>query len=201
MRGELVRSIFRGASVLATYALAAVAAATVHLRIIAWDGEDNIVPVRDAVVAFEKAHPDIQVTLQAVVANYQEKLLAEVAAGTAPDVVHMDPPSFQKFARRGAILPLNQFFKETPGFDLRAYYKNLVDASTMDGLLYILPRDIAPIVPVFYNKKIFDEEGIPYPDGRWTWDFVERPELREHDFLWVVHKLSKVGANGRPIRW
>src|SRR5450631_1131851 len=97
---------------------AATASATVHLRIIAWDGEDNIVPVRDAVLAFERAYPNIQVTLQAVVNHYQEKLLAEVAAGTAPDVVHMDPPSFQKFARRGAILPLNQFFHETPGFDL-----------------------------------------------------------------------------------
>ena len=205
MRGDFVRSVIRGAlrgaSLLVAWGLVAAASATIHLRIIAWDGEDNIVPVRDAVRAFEKAHPDIQVTLQAVVKNYQEKLLAEVAAGTAPDVVHMDPPNFQKFARRGAILPLNQFFKETPGFDLKSYYKNLVDASSMDGLLYILPRDIAPIVPVFYNKKIFDEEGIPYPDGKWTWDFVERPELREHDFLWMMDKLTKRDATGKVIRW
>ncbi|MHB8636127.1 MAG: extracellular solute-binding protein [Fimbriimonadaceae bacterium] len=205
MREEFVRSVsrgvLRGALVLAACCSAAAATAVVHLRMICWDGEDNIVPVRDAVQAFERAHPDIHVTLEAVVANYQEKLLAEVAAGTAPDVVHMDPPSFQKFAQRGALLPLNQFFRETPGFDLKAYYKNLVDASTMNGLLYILPRDIAPIVPIFYNKKIFDEEHIPYPDGKWTWDFVERPELREHDFLWMMHHLTKKDAAGKVIRW
>ena len=168
---------------------------------IVWDGEDNIVPVREAVVAFEKAHPDIQVTLQAVVQDYQQKLLAEVAAGTAPDVVHMDPPSFQGLARRGALLPLNQFFRETPGFDLSVYYQNLTKASSIDGTVYILPRDIAPIVPVFYNKKIFDEEGVPYPDGKWTWDFVERPELHDHDFLWMMHRMTKRDASGKVVRW
>ncbi|HLK13244.1 MAG TPA: extracellular solute-binding protein, partial [Fimbriimonadaceae bacterium] len=120
---------------------------------------------------------------------------------TAPDVVHMDPGGFQKFAERGAMLPLNDFIRQTPGFDLSQYYKVLVDASTLDGKLYILPRDIAPIVPIFYNKRIFDEAGIPYPDGKWTWDFHERPELREHDFLWVVHKLTKFGSDGKPVRW
>ncbi len=191
----------RGAAVCAAMLGALSAQATVHLRMIVWDGEDNIVPVREAVVAFEKAHPDIQVTLQAVVQDYQQKLLAEVAAGTAPDVVHMDPPSFQGLARRGALLPLDPFIKQTPGFDLGAYYQVLVKASSIDGVLYILPRDMAPIVPVFYNKKIFDEEGVPYPDGKWTWDFHERPELREHDFIWMMHRLTKRNPAGKVVRW
>ncbi len=205
MAEKLVRSIFQGAlrafAVCAIGALAALSPATVHLRMIVWDGEDNIVPVREAVQLFEKAHPDIQVTLQAVVQDYQQKLLAEVAAGTAPDVVHMDPPSFQGLARRGALLKLNQFFEDTPGFDLNAYYPVLLKASSIDGFVYILPRDIAPIVPVFYNKKIFDEEGIPYPDGKWTWDFQERPELKEHDFIWMMHRMTKRNAKGKVVRW
>lgn len=187
--------------VLSCAVLSVLAAASVHLRMIVWDGDENIRPVRVAVEAFERAHPDIDVDLQSVVRDYQQKLLAEVAAGTAPDVVHMDPGNFQALAERGALLPLNQFFKESPGFDLSQYYKVLVDASTLNGQLYILPRDIAPIVPVFYNKKIFDEAGIPYPDGKWTWDFQERPWLREHDFLWVVHQLTKFDSSGRTVRW
>jgi multiple sugar transport system permease protein len=173
----------------------------VHLRMICWDGEDNIKPVRLAVEQFELAHPNIKVDLQSVVQNYQDKLLAEVAAGTAPDVVHMDPSNFRKFSDRGALLPLNQFFKLSPGFDLSKYYKILVDASSAHGQLYILPRDIAPMMVVYYNKKIFDEEGLPYPDGKWTWDFHERPELKEHDFLWMLHRLTKFGPDGKPTRW
>lgn len=195
----LLRQFWR--FVLCASMLTSIARANVHLRIICWDGEENIVSVRKAVVQFEQAHPGITVDLQAVVQDYQQRLLAQVAAGTAPDVVHMDPGNFQKFARRNAILPLNQFFKDTPSFDLSAYYKNIVDASSWNGQLYVLPRDIAPIMAVFYNKRLFDEARIPYPDGNWTWDFHERPELREHDFLWVARRLTKHDKSGKVVQW
>ncbi|MFX8907071.1 extracellular solute-binding protein, partial [Acinetobacter baumannii] len=84
--------------------------------------------------------------------SYQEKLLAEVAAGIAPDVVHMDPGNIEKFAIRGALLPLDDFIKKS-NYDIGIFYKNLVDAHRFGGKLYVLPRDIAPITVVYYNKR------------------------------------------------
>lgn len=187
--------------------------APVEIRYVVWDGDEAMVAIRRAVKAFEKQYPNIHVKLETVTANYQEKLLAQVAANVAPDVAMMDPGNFQKFAKRGALLPLNPFYKEIPGFDINAYYPEIVKPHSYKGTLYVLPRDIAPITIVYYNKDLFRQAGIPFPkntvgkDGRWdpkanwTWDFHERPELKEKDFIWVMHHLTKFDQNGKVLQW
>lgn len=172
---------------------------TIHLTIRCWDGDDNIPPIYAAARRFEKAHPGIEVKVETITSDYQQKLLANVAAGIAPDVVHMDPGNIEKFAIRHALLPLDNFIAKSH-FDIGAFYKNLVDAHVYGGKLYVLPRDIAPISPIYYNKQLFREAHIPYPDGKWTWDFKERPELKEHDFLWVIHRLTKMDGK-KAVRW
>jgi len=174
-------------------------AQTVYLRFRCWDGDDNMPAIFGAAKTFEAAHPNIKVKVETVTSDYQQKLLANVAAGIAPDVVMMDPGNIEKFAVRNALLPLDDYIAQTH-FDIGAYYANLVEAHRHGGKLYVLPRDIAPISPIYYNKRLFREAGIPYPDGKWTWDFKERPELREHDFLWVLHHLTKT-VNGRAVQW
>jgi multiple sugar transport system permease protein len=185
----------------ATAALAAFASADVNLRFVVWDGDVATQVLREEIGRFEKAHPGIHVKFETVTTNYQEKLLAQVAAHVAPDVAMMDPANFQRFASRGALLELNPLFRYTPGFDLSEYYKNLVDAHSLKGKLYVLPRDIAPCAIVYYNKKLFREAGIPYPDGTWTYDFKERPELKDKDFLWVMHRLTMQKGKELPERW
>jgi len=180
------------------------------LRFVVWDGDEGQRVLRPVVKEFERLHPWIRVKFEgAPYSNYHQKLLAQYAAGVAPDVVMMDPGNFQRMARRGAMLELNQFYK-SPGFPtgpdgkritINDYYKEIVDAHSYKGRLYVLPRDIAPISNVYYNKRLFDEAGIPYPDGTWTWDFKVRPELREKDFLWVVQQLTKFGKSGKPTQW
>lgn len=39
----------------------------------------------------------------------------------------------------------------------------------VDGKQYAIPKDFDTI-GVWYNKKIFDEAGVPYPTDDWTWD-------------------------------
>jgi multiple sugar transport system permease protein len=160
---------------------------------VVWDGDAALTAIRKAVTSFEKQYPNVHVKLESSPQSYQEKLLTQYAAGVAPDVAMMDPPNFQRFARRHAILPLNPFFAETPDFHLDDYYKPIVDAHSYQGTLYVLPRDIAPIGLIYYNKKLFQEAGIPPPDGSWTWDFGPRPALREKDFIWVMQQLTKPG--------
>lgn len=181
-----------------------------ELRFVVWDGDEGQRVLRPVVREFEKLHPWIRVKFEgAPYSNYHQKLLAQYAAGVAPDVVMMDPANFQRMAKRGAMLELNQFYN-SPGFPKNAdgteigiddYYKEIVDAHSYKGKLYVLPRDIAPVANIYYNKRLFDEAGIPYPDGTWTWDFKVRPELKEKDFLWVVQQLSKKNAQGRPTQW
>lgn len=181
-----------GLSLLAV-AVSAMAAPQVTLRFAVWDGDESLKVIRKILQDFEKENPDIHVKLENIpdYTNYHQKMLTMYAANTAPDVAMMDMGHFQALANRGALVALNDLIAKTPGFDIKSYYEPIVQAHTLNGKLYVLPRDIAPEGLIYYNKKLFKEAGIPYPDGTWTWDFKERPELKEKDFLWVMHQLTK----------
>jgi multiple sugar transport system permease protein len=174
----------------------------VTLRFTVWDGDESLKVLRSVIGDFERENPGIKVKLETIpdYNTYHQKMLTQYAAGLAPDVAMMDMGHFQALARRNALLPLNSFFAKTPGFDINAYYKPIVDAHSYKGTCYVLPRDIAPMGLIYYNKKAFDDANIPYPDGTWTWDFKERPELKEKDFLWVCRQLTKKNPDGSK-RW
>ncbi|MES1147144.1 MAG: extracellular solute-binding protein [bacterium] len=176
--------------------------ANVHLRMVVWDGDESLAVLRSAIKTFEKAHPGVTVALEHVdYNNYFQKLLAQYAGDTAPDVAMLDPGNFQRYAKRGALLDLNRFYGSSPDFHIDEYYKPIVDAHSLDGKLYVLPRDIAPMGLVYYNKRLFDEAKIPYPDGSWTWSWQPRPELGDKDFLTVLKKLVKHDQNGKTTQW
>lgn len=184
-------------------AIAGAAPPKVHLRFTVWDGDESLKIIRKALAIFAEQNKDIDVKLENFgdYTLYHQKMLTQYAANVAPDVAMMDMGNFQRLAKRGALLPLNEYCKTTPGFDIKAYYEPIVKAHSWNGNLYVLPRDIAPEGILYYNKKAFDEAGIPYPDGTWTWDFKERPELKDKDFLWVCRKLTKHGKTLQDSRW
>lgn len=47
-------------------------------------------------------------------------------------------------------------------------HPSLVDAATVDGSLYCLPKE-AHTLGLYYNRALFDDAGIAYPDDAWTW--------------------------------
>ncbi|HWD37482.1 MAG TPA: extracellular solute-binding protein [Fimbriimonas sp.] len=186
------------AVLLASLVAAVCVAQPITLRFTVWDGDVSLKVIQGILTQFEKENPDIHVKLEPIPDYnvYHQKMITLYAAHAAPDVAMMDPGHFQGLAKRGAFLPLNPLFNNDPKF-LGQYYKPLTDAMTYKGQLYVLPRDIAPEGIIYYNKKLFDEAHIPYPDGSWTWDWKERPELKEKDFLWVMHQLTKKRADGK----
>jgi ABC-type sugar transport system permease subunit/ABC-type glycerol-3-phosphate transport system substrate-binding protein len=175
----------------------------ITLRFTCHEGNEALKVLSNLAKQFEASHPGIRIKLEnnADYGSYGQKLLAEFAADDAPDVAALGNEDFVQFARRDALLPLDDFVAQTPGFDLSAYYPQIVKAQRYRGKLYVLPRDIAPKGILYYNKRLFDEARIPYPDGSWTWDYQARPELKEKDFLWVMQRLTKFGPNGKPTQW
>jgi multiple sugar transport system permease protein len=85
--------------------------------------------------------------------------------------------------------------------DLRAYYPNVVRYYSYEGKLWVLPRAISSSGLVYYNKRLFREAGLPYPDGTWTWDFQPRPELGAHDFFTCVKRLTKTELGGKTTQF
>lgn len=122
--------------------------------------------------------------------NYNEKLVAQLSAGQAPDVVWIDVTLFPDLNHHGVFRPLNSFL-EKDTLKLKDYYPDVVRRFTKEGKVYAIPQDTAPIACLYYDKAAFKEAGIKVPKGDWSWA----------EFLSASKKLVKKNAKGEVQRW
>jgi multiple sugar transport system substrate-binding protein len=115
-------------------------------------------------------------------AGYQDVLISEIEAGTAPDVFWIPGTDIARFAKAGLILNLADLAAADPDFDINDFYPGPMEfltTSIEEGVpaLWGLPRDVSAFA-LYYNADLFDEAGLPYPGGEdWTWDrFFEAVE-------------------------
>ncbi|MFC3745575.1 ABC transporter substrate-binding protein [Paenibacillus sp. GCM10012306] len=119
---------------------------------------------------FNAAHPDIEVKFEPVPGDgYATKLTTSLASGTAADVFLIGEGDFYSYVDKGVVEPLDDYIAKDSSFDLAMYQKDLIDMERINDKLYYLPKDFNPLA-LWYNKRIFDEAGVPYPSEDWTWD-------------------------------
>ncbi len=139
-----------------------------------WDQArvDNVaLPV---IEEFEAANPNIKVEFENIGSSdeYYQKLQTSVAGGVAPDVFYPATHVAYSFGSKGAITPVDELAASS-GVDLAQFDQGILELYQIDGQQMCLPIDTAALV-VFYNKEIFDELGVDYPEPGWTWDdFLE----------------------------
>ena len=49
------------------------------------------------------------------------------------------------------------------------FIQDIVELYQYDGKTYAIPKDYDTI-GLWYNKALFDEAGVSYPDESWTWE-------------------------------
>lgn len=140
----------------------------VTLRYAMWDV--NQLPAMEEIAGeFMESHPNINVVVESVPFDqYWTKLETSATGGSAPDLFWMNVIYFLEYSRNGIIMPLDDSV-EKDDFNLDHYPQQLVDMYIDEEKLYALPKDL-DTVGLWYNKKIFDEAGIEYPDDSWDWD-------------------------------
>jgi multiple sugar transport system substrate-binding protein len=154
-------------------------------------GDPAEIKAQQAIVdAFHAANPNITVKVDvAEWEAYWDKLQTGIAGGNAPDVFAMDGPLFPDYQSRDVLLDLKPYI-DRDGYDLGQLADQAVaDFTTPDGQ-FGLPRDLN-VVALYFNKKMFDAAGIPYPDETWDW-----AKLVE-----VAKKLTIRGADGKTSQW
>jgi len=133
-----------------------------------WGDPQEIKNQQAIVDAFHATTPKI--TVKVTVSDwepYWDKLQTSIAGGDAPDVFAMDGPLFPDYQTRDVLLDLKPFI-DRDGYDLGQLADQAVaDFKTPDGQFGV-PRDLN-VVALYYNKKMFDTAGIPYPDDTWDW--------------------------------
>ncbi len=160
---------------------------TVVLRVANWGGAEEVKSEQAIADEFARRHPGVVVRVESIPAsNYKEKILAAIAAGSPPDVFLLDSVIMPTFINRGLLLDLMPFAKAR-GIDLSMYFPNVLKIGMRDSALYAFPKDSNPIA-MYYNRRLFDAAGVPYPRRAWTWD----------DYLELAKKLTKdLDGDGR----
>jgi multiple sugar transport system substrate-binding protein len=146
-----------------------VTGAAVDITFMMWGAPEELEVWQAVVDDFEKANPAIHVQVDVSDwDSYWTKLNTLVAGGTPPDIFAMDAPYYLDWQSRGALLNLQPYIDKTPGF-LESFFPQTLTAYKVAEGYFGLPRDFQTIV-VFFNKEMFDEADIPYPDPDWTYD-------------------------------
>jgi len=164
----------------------------VVLRFSTWESAGEGMNVLQKIIdRFEAKYPHIKVKVEQVPGGgYSGKILTQIAGGQAPDVINI---AFQTgdlpvYVEKGALLNLEALAKADPKFNKKDYFPNTIRAASYKGELYALPKDGNPYI-LYYNKNLFDQAGIAYPDKNWTWD----------DLLKASRKLTRYDKKGRVI--
>jgi multiple sugar transport system substrate-binding protein len=130
---------------------------------------DHLEDLDAIVTAFEAENPGVQVEVQtAAYADYFTSLQTQVAGGTAPDTFELNYENFVTYARSGALLDLSAYLGDG-GIDPARYYPLALEGFTDGGVQYGLPATFSDVV-LIYNKTLFDEAGLEYPNADWTWE-------------------------------
>jgi putative chitobiose transport system substrate-binding protein len=112
------------------------------------------------IAQFEKANPGIKIRWVDVPwADMQSKILTAVSAGTAPDVVNLNPDFAAQLAGRNAWLDLDS--RLSPA-DKQAYLPNIWKANMLNDKSFGLPWYLSTSVTI-YNKNLLQKAGISKP--------------------------------------
>ena len=145
-----------------------------------WDSgqEPGIRKIADK---FEEKNPDIKINIQVVDwDNYWTMLEAGATGGSLPDTFWMHSNEIYRYGSNEMLLPLDDYLAKSKEAKLENFPDGLNEIYNIKGKQYAVPKDFDTI-GLWYNKKMFDEAGIPYPDDTWDWN-----KLKE-----VAKKLTK----------
>ena len=121
--------------------------------------EDNLQAIVDA---FEAENPNITVEVTTLpYGDYGTALQTDLAAGTESDVFDIEYSNYAQYQANGVLAPIEV---ANPG----AYKASLLEAYATDGVQYALPSSFSDVV-LYFNKELFDANGLDYPTQDWTW--------------------------------
>ena len=101
--------------------------------------------------------------------SYWQLLEASASGGDMPDVFWMHSNNSQMYMKNDMLLKLDDYIEASDVIDIENYMPEVTELYTWDGSYYAIPKDYDTIA-LWYNKTMFDEAGLAYPDNTWTWD-------------------------------
>ncbi|MEF2276825.1 extracellular solute-binding protein [Deinococcus sp. YIM 134068] len=142
--------------------LASSAAAQTTIKINGYAGQDNTI-YPEMINRFVRPQvPGVTVSYQALQGDYNQGLTTLLASGSAGDLFYLPAETLDTYIATGKVLPLTGQVSTAP------FLRNLNTTFTRNGKVYAIAKDFNTL-SVIYNKDLFDEAKVPYPNNNDTW--------------------------------
>lgn len=158
----------------------------VDLKMVIWGAPKHVEMYQNLLNSYKKDHTNVNIdVVTAPYGEFTEKVTSMIASGNPPDVTWWSEDSLTYFADKGYFMALDEAMEKWGSeWDKDDFYPSTLAAGQWKGKQYAIPFS-TPAGVLYYNKKLFDEAGLEYPNENWTWD----------DFDKAVRKLTKGEGN------
>ncbi len=135
-----------------------------------WGDESEQAVYKATIERFKAVCPTVTVNYTPIPSDFQTKLKAQMAGGTAPDVFYVDDQLMTAFAPTEQIMALDDFMAQAK-VTRDDFIPALMTIFTQNGKTYALPKDWGTLGLV-YLPEVFKELGLEEPTDQWTWEDV-----------------------------
>ena len=144
---------------------AAATGEVVEINYYEWD-----LPNEEFIAEFNAANPDIKVIANSIPANAERSTKLDILALSGGDMDIMPIADGDQFARfeSGMLASLDDYIK-ADSLDMEASFGDYAAWGLHEDQYYGIPFR-ATMTGIYYNKDMFDEAGVAYPEDDWTWE-------------------------------
>jgi len=175
-----------------------------RIRLGVWADVQDAVVYQNLINVFHGKQTKYMVVAEQYPGGYYEKIQANFAAGDPADVIYYQGWMWQPYAEDKVIIPLDEYIQKTNLSSKFPQTENYKNTTQWHGSTYMTPTDTGSLV-VYYNKDLFDKQGVPYPKKGWTWeefqDTVKKLSFKDGDtqYYGFAQAGGWNGAYGRCI--
>ena len=101
--------------------------------------------------------------------NYWTLLSAGAQGGQLPDVFWMHSNESQRYMSNDLLLDVTDRISQSSLIEIGNYPEDIWSLYTYNKQYYAVPKDVDTIA-LWYNRTLFDQAQVAYPDENWTWD-------------------------------
>ena len=179
---------------------------TIRLRVSVWGDVPDLASYLDITESFNAKFPNVVAAPEQYPGWYYDKVIANFAAGIPADLTYVQCWAWQRWVDADLFYSLDDYIAadgvEYLWPDLQFFKNN----SEWRGHTYMSHVDSGSVV-MYYNKDLFDKQGVPYPTDDWTYEdfqgLVEALTFEEDGVKYYGYAQAQgwMGNSGRSIHW
>src|SRR5450755_1948822 len=145
----------------------ATAQSDVRLRMFWWGSKERAERTDKVNKLYQQNNAGLTITGESLGwTDYWPRLATQTAGRNAADVLQMDYRYIFEYARRGALLPLDEFVPAI--LNLGDFSQAAVDAGKVDGKIYGVSLGLNSVALV-YDKQFIQSLGLKEPSAEMSW--------------------------------